>query len=577
MRVFLKIILLLIVLLCPVTQAYAIVDPLAAPNNKFGIHLISSTPTETAPASEMVNSSGGDWGYITVLIRSSDRDKDRWQTFFNDLRKRHLIPIVRLATQAEGSNWKRPYEGEEQAWADFLDNLIWPTKNRYVTIYNEPNQGQEWAGRVDAADYARTLDKTIIALKAKNPDFFVLNGGLDASAPQKPPAYADELQFLKEMNQAVPGIFNKLDGWSSHSYPNPGFVASPNGSGKGSVRTWVWEIQALRSLGLNKNLPIFITETGWKHAEGVDYDKSLPTSEVVADYYQNAFTNAWSSDLVVAVTPFLLDYQTAPFDHFSFKRITGESQDQKVLGTTNSDYYPPYQMLTNMPKVAGSPQQENKAQLTKGEIYPSLVSGEKYIIPLTFKNTGQSIWGERGSVTMVAVQGQKELGVTPMELPASQKIEPGQEATFLLHLNAPESGKTVLSLQLFNGNQPFDSQPLQATVEVKSPVKLVIEAALKWKEDPSGEYLIDMASDFFKGSTKLQLNEQGVSEELQIHQLVPDKAFDFTLQKQYYKPKTVHVNVVSGTNKLEFGELEPDFSTVLLKPIQFLKLLPFTP
>ncbi len=42
--------------------AYAIVDPLASPNNKFGIHIISATPDELIPAQALVNSSGGAWG-----------------------------------------------------------------------------------------------------------------------------------------------------------------------------------------------------------------------------------------------------------------------------------------------------------------------------------------------------------------------------------------------------------------------------------------------------------------------------------------------------------------------------------
>ncbi len=567
--------LLLLTLLLSPTTVQAVVNPLAVPNNKFGIHLISSTVDESSPASQLVNSSGGDWGYVTVLVRSSDRNHDMWQEFFNDLRRRHLIPLVRLATQAEGNHWKRPYEGEEQAWADFLDSLVWPTKNRYVIIYNEPNQGQEWAGSVDPVSYAKVLDKTITTLKAKNSDFFVLNAGLDASAPPKPPAYQDEVTYLQQMDQAVPGIFNKLDGWVSHSYPNPGFAGSPDDQGKGTVRTWAWEQQQLRNLGLTKILPIFITETGWKHSEGVNYDKSLPTSEVVAGYYKQAFQTAWNTERIVAVTPFLLDYQTAPFDHFSFKKLTGEVQNNKVLGVQDPPYYAPYQTLTAMSKIAGQPQQEEKAQLTKGGIPPSLVTSQSYTFELTFKNTGQSIWGERGPVSLVATQGQQELGITPVILPNTQKVEPGQENTFLIHLNAPQSGTFPVSLQLYNGNQPFEQEPLKFNVEIKSPVKLALEAALKWQKDPSGEYLLSAVSNFFSSSSKVQFNSQGKSAELDNHELLPDQTVDFTLTRPYYLPKTVRVTLHSGVNDLNFGELQPDFSSVLWKPIEFLKLLPF--
>ncbi|MCR4305966.1 MAG: hypothetical protein NUV73_02695, partial [Candidatus Daviesbacteria bacterium] len=220
-----------------IPTAYAVVDPLSVPNNKFGIHIIQATPDESSPAASLVNGSG-DWGYVTVLVESNDRNHDKWQEFFNDLRRRHLIPLVRLATQPQnGGFWKRPYEGEEIAWADFLDRLNWPTKNRYVTIYNEPNHGAEWGNSVDAKDYAKVLDRTITALKSKNSDFFVLNAGFDASAPPRAPKYEDQVTFMQLMEEAVPGIFEKLDGWVSHSYPNPEFAGSPDAVGRGTIRT----------------------------------------------------------------------------------------------------------------------------------------------------------------------------------------------------------------------------------------------------------------------------------------------------------------------------------------------------
>src|SRR3990167_2731264 len=260
-KIFLFISLLIFNFTLFTSTAKAVVDSLSVPNNKFGIHIISATPDESSPAAELVNTNG-DWGHITFLIESKDRNENKWQEFFNDLRRRHLIPIVRLATKPLNEHWERPYEGEEQAWADFLDSLNWPTKNRYVIIYNEPNHATEWGGVVDAKSYAQILDKMITALKIRSEDFFVMNAGFDASAPHKPPKYFDEVAFLKEMDKTVPGIFEKLDGWVSHSYPNPEFSGSPDALGRGTVRGWFWELQQLRNMGVVKNLPVFITETG---------------------------------------------------------------------------------------------------------------------------------------------------------------------------------------------------------------------------------------------------------------------------------------------------------------------------
>lgn len=560
-----------------INTVQAIYDPLSVPNNKYGIHLISPTDSESSPAQELINSSGGDWGYVTILIEKKDLEQvDKWQKFFNDLRRKHLVPIVRISTQPEGNFWKRPVEGDEILWANFLDKLNWPTKNRYVTIYNEPNHAKEWGNAVDAKDYARALDKTITALKNKSDDFFVLNAGFDASAPQKLPAYQDEVSFMQEMEEAVPGIFNKLDGWNSHSYPNPGFIGAPNGVGRGTVRTYFWEVQLLQSFGVYKLLPIFITETGWKHAEGLKHDSSLPDAQKVADYYKEAFETAWSSNRVAAVTPFLLSYQEEPFVHFSFKKLTGEKQNEKILGIQNPDYYPQYQVIKDLTKVSGHPIQDNKAELSNGEVYRSIVSGENYNISITFKNTGQSIWNEYEPIFLVPLSGEEELGIKPVELPKERRIEPGDEYTFTINLKAPLSGTYMVSLNLFAGNVEFSNKALEFETKVVSPVVLETSAKLKWRVDPSGEYVLTIVSQLGKIVEKIVLDTNGSSAKLEARHLLPNKDYDFILEKDYYHSRKIHKQVQTGINQLDFGELQPNLPSAILNPKVLWSLLPFS-
>lgn len=545
--------------------AYAIVDPLSVPNNKFGIHIISATPNESSPAAQLVNTNG-DWGYLTFLIESKDRNENKWQTFFNDLRRRHLIPIVRLATKPVNEHWEKPYEGEEEAWADFLDKLNWPTKNRYIVIYNEPNHGKEWGNVVDPATYAKVLDKTIDALKEKSPDFFVMNAGFDASAPHQPPNYFDEVSFLSEMDKSVPGIFEKLDGWVSHSYPNPEFAGSPNGIGRGTVRTWFWELQQLRILGVTKNLPVFITETGWKHAEGLVYNPNFPAEDTIANYYRNAFEDAWSAQRIVAVTPFILNYQQFPFDHFSFKKVNSDS------------FYTSFQTIKDLPKTKGQPIWENLAKLTKGEVYSSVVAGETYTIYLTFENVGQSIWnGSTGDqVRLIPLEGGKELGISEIELPKDKKIEPGQNYTFTIKLKAPKSGSFKVSLNLFEGQKPFNSKPLQFTTQVKAPVILKILTKLKWKDSAAGEYILKTSGAIGESTQKVIINSAGRSEQFEARYLLPDYTFKFSLERPNYKLQTIQQTLKSGENTLNFGELQPDLISNIFNPLELWKLLPFS-
>lgn len=435
---------------------YAITDPRTSENNRLGIHIISPTVDEINPAATLVNSSGGDWGYVTVVIQLNDRDKNKWQAFFNQLREKHLIPIVRLATKPDNDWWERPNENSAREWADFLNSLNWPTKNRYVIIYNEPNHAKEWGNSADPVSYAQTLDKTITLLKSTSDDFFILNAGFDASAPNKNPDYWDEVIFLQEMDRAVPGIFNKLDGWVSHSYPNPGFVSSPNGRGRGSVRTWQWEAEILKDLGVNRDLPIFITETGWKHAEGKTIDPSLPSADSVAQFYTHAFENAWNNERVVAVTPFLLTYLQGPFDHFSFKN---------VLGATNNDYYPQYHALVNFQKSTGKPEQVTKAQLNSHSFPKIMIKEKTYTATFIFKNIGQSIWSD-GHVITLKETGNAGLKIEPITLPADVKVKPDEEYAFKVHITPQTTGEFSPSFSLFVGQEKIDSEDLTFQTEV---------------------------------------------------------------------------------------------------------------
>jgi hypothetical protein len=570
-------------------------DPLAVPNNKFGMHIISGSIDEIKDTSNLTNTNG-DWGYITFLIESGQRDKNRWQTFFNELRKSHLIPIVRIATKPEGSTWARPYEKEEVAWADFLNELNWPTKNRYVIIYNEPNHATEWGGSVDPANYAQTLNKTIEALKNKNPDFFVINGGLDASAPNKTPAYMDSFIFMEQMNQAVPGIFNKLDGWSSHSYPNPNFSGLPTATGKMTVRGYQEEIKKLKTLGVEKNLPIFISETGWKHSGGKKPNSSYPAVEKVAEYYKNAFEHAWNNEQIVAVTPFILDYQDAPFDNFSFKKILDEINKAPDPSSESAKFYPAYYTLKNLSKTEGRPLQINSAKLQKGGlstqnfiseidatqsgIATTLVANESYDLFLTVENTGQSIWNDGNQISLVPFSQSTLLGVKSVKIPEDQKIEPGQSYTFNFKIKAPTGGTYKIQLNMYSNEQLFDSEAFEFIIDIKSPVSLQAFSTVKWKNNPSGNYLLtvfgDIKNTINSSVNKIIIGSDGSATPFEAKYLLPDHEYYFTIERPFYKPVTIHQKVTSGINRLDFGELQPDITSAILNPSELWKLLPWS-
>ncbi len=318
----------------------AISDPLTVANNKFGIHITDENDLNNA--AKLVNSTGGDWGYITIVIREDERNIDRWQNVFDKLRILHLIPLVRIATNLEGDYWKNPELPDAITWTDFLSKLKWVTKNRYVIIYNEPNHAKEWGWKLDPISYAQILSSFSATLKRNSEEFFVLPAGFDASAPNSKETM-DEVKYLKMMKQYNPDIFDAIDGWTSHSYPNPGFTGDSIDRGRGSVGTYRWELKLLDTLGVTKKFPVFITETGWPHQDGSIFNRFFKKTDKIPELLERTIREIWSDENIVAITPFILNYQSYPFSNFSW---------QKYL---SDDFYPQYDMYQRLPKVEGKP------------------------------------------------------------------------------------------------------------------------------------------------------------------------------------------------------------------------------
>ena len=173
---FLAVIISLLIFAYSGTSVLAITDPLAVPNNKIGIHILF--PDEIESAAKIVNNEGkGEWGYVTVPIQASDRDRLKWQKFLDQCKDKRIIPIVRVATVPEGSNWVQPNNFDLVDFANFLGELNWPTNNRYIIIFNEVNRSDEFGGFVSPENYSDVLNNAIDIFKAKSSDFFILPAG----------------------------------------------------------------------------------------------------------------------------------------------------------------------------------------------------------------------------------------------------------------------------------------------------------------------------------------------------------------------------------------------------------------
>lgn len=331
-NIFLNLIFFSLILFLSANKSFAIYDPTTQVNNKVGIHILF--PSEIDAASHLINSSGGDWGYVTIPIAVTDLNLVKWQAFMDKARADHVIPIIRLVTSDDyfnTSSWNKPTDLDVLEFANFLNNLSWPTQNRYVIVFNEPNRDGEWGGSLNPKEYSQMLSYAVTIFKVRNPDFFIISAGMDNAAANSATS-ENEYNFLYQMNVAVPGIFNQIDGIASHSYPNPAFSGAPNDTSSESIDSFSHE-ENLISEFTNKKLPVFITETGW--------DQTKVPKDIVAQYFSYAFKNVWSDPNIIAVTPFILE-AGSPFNQFS---ILNSDSSPSIVSKAISD----------IPKVAGNP------------------------------------------------------------------------------------------------------------------------------------------------------------------------------------------------------------------------------
>ena len=341
----------------PITNVTSKIGRLNFANNKFGIHAYANK-ADLELASELINSHGGKWGWVTLTMDIHENSVDNWNSLFGKMAEKFLIPIIQLS-----NNGLIPSEEEIDTVSKFLASLSWPIKLRMVTPFSEVNASEYWGGKLDPEGYARILNRLIDQLKSKSGDFFVMNGAFNASARTGSnvvgciktdlgidSCYLSEIEFLKRMNQAVPGIFAKLDGWAAHTYPHPSYRGKPSDTrvgaesafeaGRNTIRSYQFELRLLRrDYGLE--LPVFVTETGWPHKEGKTTHSEWLDQNTVANYYLESFQKIFLPDArVVAVTPFIL--KRDDFDNFAFVAADGSR-------------FPQWSFLEKIPKTAGDP------------------------------------------------------------------------------------------------------------------------------------------------------------------------------------------------------------------------------
>ncbi|GIW62750.1 MAG: hypothetical protein KatS3mg090_0576 [Patescibacteria group bacterium] len=514
--------------------------------NKFGIHLARPDYEEVVKAANLVNSSGGEWGYVTVVMQENERDLQRWQDFFNELRRHKLIPIVRLASSPEGSVWRRPDRSSIDDWVNFLQSLNWVVKDRYIILFNEPNHAVEWGGRVDPVDYADTALEFAKRLKQVDSNYFIMLAGVDLAAPDSMPNYMSADRFITTVVNRIgkENFETFFSGWASHSYPNPSFSASVFKTGRLSVQGYKWELSLLRSLGIDKDLPVFITETGWRL--GGSLSESL-----IADYYRYAFVNIWLPDKdVVAVTPFILNYHTEPFASFSWQK------------PNQNDFYEFYNVVSEIPKVQGDPEIIDTAEI-KGYVGKKLIANSKYRFKIEITNTGQKIWSDSSKykMTLVADNNKDLKDSFDIKFTKIPQLEPEESSVVYLDFFTKKPGLDLnlyLVLKDDRGYEIAKTEPWFLEVS-KSPSLFISLRLFPKVYKPTTEVEVQIFDNndslvFKKKPVKIVKGEGFID---QVFNIEYDKKYRVVVLKEYYLPRQSFVVFRSDQEKINLKSLLP--------------------
>jgi hypothetical protein len=251
------------------------------------------------------------WRFVTIPLTLDDvTKKTDWQKFFDQAYQFKVIPIIRLSTRfnTDLNAWQIPSRRDIVNLANFLSSLDWHQDEKFIIVFNEVNHAAEWGGKIDPLLYGGILKFTSDWFHSENKNFKILPAAMDLAANNSQ-ATREAFSYLQSLYNFDQEIFDSIDYWNSHSYPNPDFAASPMRKGQNSIRGFTYELNWLKNK-TGKDFDVFITETGWA--------SSYLTNYYLDDYYFYALQHIWSDTRVKAVTPFLMKGSPGPFASFSF-------------------------------------------------------------------------------------------------------------------------------------------------------------------------------------------------------------------------------------------------------------------
>lgn len=441
------------------------------PHCKAGVHMISPSDEDFVTAAALVHAHGGEYCWTTIVFREDEMTTDNLQRIHNIVRENKLQIIHRLEKGFDDKgNWLMPTESTIQKFIDALSGINPSGRDIYVVLGNEPTHAVMCGGCTPQSFAEWTMRAVNMLHDAEDDlgvDIHVGMAGQDLASPQLPDlGLYDAGFFMDRMFDAEPDLLCEVDIWTSHNYPRS-FVGPALATGRLSPRGYIWELSFAEQRARSeckehvRNLPVFITETGYKTGpSGIADARALSETRSIIDLYQQ-------DPRVHAFTFFAYRFCGEPFQSFA------------LAGCDVAELNGVGQALHDAHKTAGLIRHNRKARTTA--VCPEdLVENMDAECVITAENVGTDIWQDIGGsygLTLIGTGVSEEPGSPRFSLSRFREVKPGEKLTATLTYNPgvrvgqhdltiglTQRGKLLLGLAQWKV-EVFESPTLELAVE----------------------------------------------------------------------------------------------------------------
>jgi hypothetical protein len=314
---------------------------------------------------------------------------------------------------------------DRATWADFCARAArrYASSIHYWGLWNEPNLSRFWSGsRQQYIDHilipgADAIHQASATARVGGPEL----------------AHVSSTQWFYWLRDILGQAAGHLDFLTHHVYDSDGSDAVTgrlNGSTPFGGDPGLWTIvepsvkEVLKDGGW-WGRPFWLTETGWQSGVVSEATQASYYTGLLNDWFTGHGGQSWIDQI------FFYEIEDPP------------SPPPLTWGVLRSDgsAKPAYVAYQNF-ITAHTFKPMDDAQLVAATLPASMETAQAITVRLTFKNTGVSTWSESAQFRLGAANDQDPFAAARQFLAPHQTVAPGQQATFVFEMTAPDKPGT---------------------------------------------------------------------------------------------------------------------------------------